>query len=382
MKVVDLFCGAGGSALGALSRVAGELICYDNAPEAVETVGANCQLFGSKEGSVTVSQRNLILDPVVEVSGVDLVIAGPPCQPFSLGGRRGGFSDIRSGFGSVATSIEALKPKAFVVENVEGISFADFREDLGVWVHRVAGKRRLAGREFKGRSGEILGRSYWCSWRVMNAANYGLPQMRKRWILVGIRNDLYEGQFGWPEKTHGLQELVHAQKVTGSYWKEHCIRPPRQISWFRDSSSTMPDSLDRLRWNTCRDVVNQLPRPKSSTSGTNYRFGHYLRDGVRNYRGHSGSWVDFPAKTIKAGSHGVPGGENALRFTNGRLRYMTLQECALIQGFPREFRFDDSFTKVVRMIGNACPPVLIERIVAHLRSGGVIEGSGSQAVAL
>jgi DNA (cytosine-5)-methyltransferase 1 len=82
---------------------------------------------------------------------------------------------------------------------------------------------------------------------------------------------------------------------------------------------------------------------------------HRSQPGARAYPGHTGSDLDLPAKALKAGVHGVPGGENMLADSRGRVRYFTVREAARLQGLPDEFEFPGSWTESMRQIGNAVP---------------------------
>ena len=82
---------------------------------------------------------------------------------------------------------------------------------------------------------------------------------------------------------------------------------------------------------------------------------HRFNPGARSYPGHTGSPWDQPSKTLKAGDHGVPGGENTLRHPNGRVRYFTVREAARLQTFPDGYEFHGSWTETMRQLGNAVP---------------------------
>jgi len=90
---------------------------------------------------------------------------------------------------------------------------------------------------------------------------------------------------------------------------------------------------------------------------------HDFQNGAKAYPGHTGSTLDMPAKTLKAGDHGVPGGENMMVLDNGDLRYFTVRESARLQTFPDGFMFHGSWTESMRQLGNAVP-VTLARIVA------------------
>jgi DNA (cytosine-5)-methyltransferase 1 len=109
----------------------------------------------------------------------------------------------------------------------------------------------------------------------------------------------------------------------------------------------------KKRWKTVRDAIAGLPDPQSESS---LMFpNHEYRAGAKPYAGHSGSVLDEPSKTIKAGAHGVPGGENMVALDNGTLRYYTVRESARIQTFPDEYHFHSSWPESMRRIGNAVP---------------------------
>jgi DNA (cytosine-5)-methyltransferase 1 len=93
---------------------------------------------------------------------------------------------------------------------------------------------------------------------------------------------------------------------------------------------------------------------------------HIFKDGARTYPGHTGSEIDQPSKTIKAGGHGVPGGENMIRYEDGSVRYFTVYEAKLIQTFPRDFLVTGAWGEAMRQIGNAVPVRLAEIIGRHL----------------
>jgi DNA (cytosine-5)-methyltransferase 1 len=210
---------------------------------------------------------------------------------------------------------------------------------------------------------------------LFEAADFGLPQTRRRVILVGIRSDV-AGAEDWtpPETTHSRDALLYDQWVTWDYWSE-----------YGDSMPELPDGLqvrvrdlkengrpDCDRWQTIRDCIRDLPAPIDRTpaeSATN----HEGIPGARAYAKHSGSPLDWPAKTIKAGVHGVSGGEAMIRFDDGSLRYFTVRESARMQGFPDEYEFPVARSRAMGAIGNAVAvPVaetLTRAIVGLLGSG-------------
>jgi DNA (cytosine-5)-methyltransferase 1 len=117
-----------------------------------------------------------------------------------------------------------------------------------------------------------------------------------------------------------------------------------------------------------RDALEGLPdpeaHPKLATAFSNHRF----QPGARSYKGHTGSPLDEPAKTLKAGDHGVPGGENMLLRPDGSVRYFSVRESARLQTFPDEFLFHGSWTETMRQLGNAVPVELAALVAASVHS--------------
>ena len=112
---------------------------------------------------------------------------------------------------------------------------------------------------------------------------------------------------------------------------------------------------------TARDSLYDLPDPRLEPD--NGVPNHEFRQGARRYPGHTWSSWDEPAKTLKAGFHGIPGGENMLRHDNGKARYFTIREMARLQGFPDDFIFAGPWSNQIRQIGNAVPVGLGSTII-------------------
>jgi DNA (cytosine-5)-methyltransferase 1 len=114
-------------------------------------------------------------------------------------------------------------------------------------------------------------------------------------------------------------------------------------------------------WRTVRDAISDLPDP---IGHKNEIPNHRYIPGARVYPGHTGSPLDEPAKTLKAGDHGVPGGENMLVYPNGKVRYFTVRESARLQTFPDDFIFEGTWGEAMRQLGNAVP-VKLGQIIAN-----------------
>lgn len=214
-------------------------------------------------------------------------------------------------------------------------------------------------------SGHDNGLSYNVVFRLLNAADYGVPQSRHRVIIVGFRSD-YNARWTFPAATHSQDALLYAKWVTGEYWEEQGIKKPFEVplsaAQLRSIRHTVEDTeTPLLRWRTVRDAIGDLPDPTDLHQSKLYN-NHDFRDGAKSYSGHSGSKLDEPSKTIKAGAHGVPGGENMVILDDGSVRYYTVRESARIQTFPDNYLFSASWTESMRQIGNAVPVKLAKAV--------------------
>jgi DNA (cytosine-5)-methyltransferase 1 len=115
-------------------------------------------------------------------------------------------------------------------------------------------------------------------------------------------------------------------------------------------------------------MIGDLPDPEYSPKESSGYANHNFQAGARSYAGHTGSPTDEPAKTLKAGVHGVPGGENMLVRPDGSIRYFTVRESARLQTFPDEFLFHGSWTETMRQLGNAVPVKLAEIVARSVRA--------------
>lgn len=307
------------------------------------------------------------------LNNIDVVAGGPPCQPFSLGGKHKADRDSRDMFPYAIRAIEKLKPKAFIFENVKGLLRQTFSNYFKYIILRLTYPNFTAeaNSDWQQHLGELqrishlsyAGTKYNVQFKLINAANYGVPQARERVVIIGIRSDL-NCFWQFPKETHSEDRLFWDMYVTEQYWEKHKI--PKSERPLIDKS--VKDKIGRLTkkygmiepsfspWQTVRDALGILPDPRSNHGMPD----HVFRDGARIYPGHTGSILDLPAKTIKAGDHGVPGGENMIRFPDGKVRYLTVFEAKRLQTFPDDFVIKGGWGESMRQIGNAVPVLLAE----------------------
>lgn len=379
MKSVELFAGAGGLAMGVSLAGFKSLAVVEWDRWACDTIREN-----QKRGYPLVNDWPLWEGDVRKFNwsslpeGIDLLAGGPPCQPFSMGGKHKSHGDNRDMFPATVEVLRTLRPKSFIVENVKGLtrsSFANYyqyillqlefpeviRRENESWVDHL---KRLQTEKTSGAL-HVKGLAYNVVPTLVNAADYGVPQKRERVFIVGFRSDL-GAEWSFPRKTHDLDALLHSQWVTGDYWERHCIAKrwrPSIPERFKARVSKLVSGnflVAEKPWRTVRDALTDVPDPQRDSG---HFLNHAFQDGARVYPGHTGSPLDLPAKTLKAGDHGVPGGENMMVLEDGAVRYFSVRESARLQTFPDGYVFHGSWTETMRQLGNAVP-VSLARLVA------------------
>lgn len=318
MKTLELFSGCGGLAKGLENAGFDHCAFVEFNKDACNSLRLNFKPSIVHETDVRLFDFNA-------VRPVDLIAGGPPCQPFSLGGLGKAYDDKRDMFPEAARAIGDLSPKGFIFENVKGLlrtGFADYfdyiklrltyplerKESDEPWSDHFKRLQKLVFSSYSGLK-------YHVYHRLLNAADYGVPQTRERVFVIGIRADL-ETVWSWPVPT-----------------------------------------TPKTKWQTVKSAIKHLPDPAEKPFDD-----HFFVGGAKIYPGHTGSDILKPSKTIKAGAHGVPGGENMLRYPNGSVRYMTIREAKLIQTFPESYKISGPWGEAMRQIGNAVPVKLAEII--------------------
>ena len=389
MRSIELFTGAGGLALGTHAAGFRHELLVEWDEDACDTLRHNAEreaLPGIKDW------RDIVQGDIKDVSfeefkGIDLVAGGVPCQPFSLGGKHRGMADERNMFPQFARAVRELAPRAFIAENVKGLLRQGFRNYFNyivleltypVLVRRADEDwtdhlRRLEEVHTRGRH---RGLRYNVVYSLLNAADYGVPQTRERVFIVGFRADTGL-EWHFPEPTHSLDQLLREQYVTGEYWRRHGLRRPKTgPTWAAGRVAALREEElfpETRAWRTVRDALVGLPEPRADRESDRF-FNHRMNPGARSYPGHTGSPLDLPSKTLKAGVHGVPGGENTIAFEDGTVRYLTVREAARVQTFPDSWRFEGAWSEAMRQLGNAVPMELAEMVATSVagKLGGTI----------
>jgi DNA (cytosine-5)-methyltransferase 1 len=377
MRSIELYTGAGGLALGMTRAGFNHLALVEMDADSCETIQENKRrrVEGIHRWPIfNCDVRNFDYSAIPE--GIEMLAAGVPCQPFSIGGKHRGHTDERNMFPETIEIIRRLKPLAVVIENVRGLLRPSFSKYFSyiekMLTYPELGRKKdeewidhLARLERYHTKGKREGLYYRVVYQPLNAADFGVPQRRERLFMVAIRADLGV-EWNFPLPTHSQESLLWDQHSSGDYWERHRV-PSKQRT---ESNPALRSRLQTIKsllippplkpWKTVRDAISDLPKPSMNRTTSEPGLNHFFIPGARSYAGHTGSPLDSPAKTLKAGVHGVPGGENTLANPDGSVRYFTIRESARLQTFPDSFVFPNSWTESMRQIGNAVPVLLAE----------------------
>jgi DNA (cytosine-5)-methyltransferase 1 len=297
MTVVSLFCGCGGLDLGL--KMAGHNVIWANDFDsyAIQTYNKNI-----KSGDEVVICKSILEISSSEIPNCDMVVGGFPCQGFSMANPYRNESDTRNFlYLELLRVVRDKQPKVFLGENVQGIT------SLGGYETLIDKKQKL-GRVFKMILQDFRDIGYDIKWQIVNSADYGVPQNRKRMIMVGVRKDL-DLEFEFPSKTHS------------------------------DNPKTVFDAIGDLPLEPSLKIPNHI--------GT----AHKVK--INGFLGNRHTEYQKPSPTI-VGRGGGTGGPVILPHPS-QTRRMTVREVARIQTFPDDFVFCGSVSSQYRQIGNAIP---------------------------
>ena len=340
INVIDLFCGCGGLSLGFENAGYNILLGIDNNKPALDTFEKNH--IGGKTicGDITKIHGFDILSKV-DGKPIDVVIGGPPCQGMSLSGFRK-FDDPRNRlYLSFIRIVKELQPKAFMIENVPGL--------VSLFDGKI--KDNIIKRF------EELG--YCVAYKILCAADYGVPQNRRRVIFVGIKGDT---KFEFPKPQNkivttkmALSDLPPLTDNLGSEQMEYVS--PAQNDYqkaMRQGSLGVYNHIAANHSDKVKKIISLVP------DGGNYKD---LPEEYKNSRNFHVAWTRFPsdkpAPTIDTG--------HRHHFHYEYNRVPTVRECARIQSFPDRFIFSGTKTEQFKQVGNAVPPLLAEAIAEKLK---------------
>lgn len=339
-NVLDLFCGAGGLSYGFEKAGFNILLGIDNDAMAIKTFEKNHSRAKSICGDITeITYKDHIL-PLLEGKKIDIIIGGPPCQGFSLSGPRN-FNDPRNKlYLSYIRLVEEIQPKAFVIENVPGLI-------------------SLFSGEVKDNIIKIFSQmGYEVKYKILCAADYGVPQNRKRVVFVGVKgNNSYEYPEVQSEQVTcemALSDLPPLIDELGEEVQSYTMPPQNAYqNIMRKKSHYVYNHVAALHSEKVQHIISLVP------DGGNYK---NLPAEFRESRNFHVAWTRFnsqkPAPTIDTG--------HRHHFHYKYNRVPTVRECARLQSFPDDFIFLGNKTQQFRQVGNAVPPIMAERIADQM----------------
>ena len=304
---VEVCAGAGGQALG-LERAG---FSHEALVEINEHCRATLALNRPAWNVVDGEQSDLRNFDGRPYSGVDLLAGGLPCPPFSVAGKQLGEADERNLFPDILRVVREIKPQAIMIENVRGFLsdvFSDYRRKL---------KRQLVG----------LG--YRADWRLFNASDFGVPQLRPRVVIVAIRRDRFDG-FSWPTpggaSTSTVGETLH-DLVAANGWRQ-------ASKWSRQADDVAPTIVGGSTKHGGPDLGPTRARQAWATLGVDGR-------GVAD---------EAPARDFVGSPR------------------LTVRMVARLQGFPDDWAFSGRKTAAYRQVGNAFPPPVAEAVAKNIHA--------------
>lgn len=297
-RSLEICAGAGGQALG-LEQAGFEHVAL------IEIENLACQTLKLNRPTWNVIEGDVRAFSATQYKEIDLLAGGVPCPPFSIAGKQLGHLDERDLFPEAIRLAKECAPKAILLENVRGLLDVKFESYRQIILEEL----------------EVLG--YQAEWRVLNASDFGVPQLRPRAVLVAMKPPYFE-HFHWPTKQWILppsvgETLFHEMEASG--WK-------LAEDWKRHASGIAPTLVGGSKKHGGADLGPTRAKKAWAALGVD---GH----GLANHP---------PASDFE----GSP--------------KLTLQMTALIQGFPRDWVFAGKKTPAYRQVGNAFPPPVAKSI--------------------
>lgn len=297
--VLELCAGGGGQFLG-LEKAGFDCV------GAIEIEENYCYTLKYNRPKLNVLNHDLKHFNAKEFLGVDLVAGGVPCPPFSIAGKQLGQEDNRDLFPSALKIIKQTDPKAVLLENVPGLAAAKFE------VYRKEIRQQLT---------EM---GYWSDWKILNASDYGVPQLRPRFILVAIK-DKMKNYFNWPSPILNIITVGEAlfDLMSEKGW-------PGSQKWARKANDIAPTLVGGSKKHGGPDLGPTRARQQ---------------------------WMKLGVDGLGI-ANSAPGKE----FPENGLPRLTIRMAARIQGFPDSWHFPGSKTSSYRQIGNAFPPAVANAV--------------------
>lgn len=345
MNAIDLFAGCGGLSKGFVDAGYNIIVGVDNDEFALKTFEKNHNGAAALNADLSVEKTFSEIERISDGKEIDVIIAGPPCQGFSLTGPRN-FDDNRNKlYLAVFKAVKRFNPKAFVIENVPGMAT----------LYKGQIKDEIL-RRFR-----VLGYSIEC--KILCAADYGVPQIRKRLIFIGVRNDIGKASFPGPilkpeeyvSCRDAIGDLPSREGKLGEEIDLYCCEPKTEYQkMMRKDCIKLFNHVATNHTQMVKDTIALVPE------GGNYKD---LPTGVGESRKFNEAWTRYdgnkPSRTIDTGHR------NHFHYKYNRVP--TIRENARLQSFPDDFVFYGTKTQQNRQVGNAVPPLLGYAISLHIK---------------
>ena len=334
-NVVDLFSGCGGFSYGFEQAGCKVILGVDNNIDALETFAFNHNNSQTMSGDLHLDSTIDAIAKKIAPHDIDILIAGPPCQGFSLTGTRDKNDTRNTLFQAVFKLAERISPQVIIIENVPGL----------LTLYKGRAKDEII------KCYENLG--YSCSFEVLFAPDYEVPQIRKRVFFVGFKNKTI---FHFPHKVlapknyhtceDAIGDLPSLEHTLGKAISEYTSPPYRDYQKrMRGTKKTLHNHVGTKHTDHVINVISQVPE------GGNHKD---LPPGVGDSRKFNEAWTRYhsqkPSKTIDTGHR------NHFHYKWNRVP--TVRENARLQSFPDSFIFKGNKTSQYRQVGNAVPPLL------------------------
>jgi len=312
LTAVELCAGAGGQALGL------EIAGFQHAA-LVEIDKHCCNTLRVNRSHWNVIEQDLRDFDGASYAGVDLLAGGLPCPPFSVAGKQLGDADERNLFPEAIRLVQQMKPRAVMIENVRGILDAVF-EDYRTFI-----------------SAQIAKLGYNTGWRLFNACDYGVPQLRPRVVFIALRSDI-PGNMPWPAPS---------------------LLPPSTVG------DTLYDLLAEKGWGMARSWRKQAQQVAPTIVGGSKKHGGPDLGPTRSKRAWAALGVDGMGIANEAPETNFVG-----------MPRLTVRMVARLQGFPDTWQFSGAKTAAYRQVGNAFPPPVAAAVASGIAAslGHVAKG--------
>ncbi|MBX5235295.1 DNA cytosine methyltransferase [Rhizobium sp. NLR4a] len=340
MNLIDLFCGCGGFSNGAEAAGFKTSLAIDVDPILTSSVGVNHPGTLLKLGDISQLDGNLLHQYAEKP--IDIVIGGPPCQGFSSMGHRRVDDPRRSLLGHFYRLVAEVKPRLFIMENVEGLGYADARATLDEALQIVPGRYRIVGP------------------MVLDAANFGAATKRKRLFVIG-----YDEEYVDPLNVSDFSDVrIPPATVRDAIYDLQNATELGVIDghdfWQIEHASAASDYAQRLHSELLQFTGNQRTSHKDNVVERFKAVPQGGKDAVGRYP--RLAW-DGQCPTLRAGTGSDRGSFQAVRPLHpDEPRVITVREAARLQGFVDDFKFHPTIWHSFRMIGNSVSPIIAREI--------------------